>query len=268
MDPYQVFAHAYDQDVQLEVPRSLFRKLRPLVKARPKGATVLDLGCGSGLLTDLVAATGARVVGIDGSPAMLALARKRCARHGERVCLVRGRLERFELAEKAALALASGDIANHMTTGLDLRRYFASVARALAPGGLFVFDAITRYCFETYWPDNTHVLAGELGETVMSCDWEPARQRGVATITSYVRRASNRYSRHRTVLHEYFHAPAEIRRALRTAGFERVWRQGWSPWRWQDAEAQRHRDLWAARVAGPGRATSAAELTALGFGRG
>ncbi|HEX2545383.1 MAG TPA: methyltransferase domain-containing protein [Ramlibacter sp.] len=53
--------------------------------AAETGATVLDIGCGTGLsfelLRDKVGAQG-RIVGIDPSPDMLALARQRIARHG------------------------------------------------------------------------------------------------------------------------------------------------------------------------------------------
>lgn len=41
-----------------------------------KGEKILDLGCGTGQLTDKVAATGAEVVGIDRSPGMIAKAKK------------------------------------------------------------------------------------------------------------------------------------------------------------------------------------------------
>jgi trans-aconitate 2-methyltransferase len=40
------------------------------------GEKILDLGCGTGQLTDIIAATGAEVVGIDRSPAMIAKAKE------------------------------------------------------------------------------------------------------------------------------------------------------------------------------------------------
>jgi len=52
-----------------------------LLGARP-GERVLDVGCGPGVLAPYVAATGARCVGIDASPAMVAAARRRHGRDG------------------------------------------------------------------------------------------------------------------------------------------------------------------------------------------
>ncbi len=266
-DPYDVFAQVYDQDVQLEIPRAFFRTLRPLVRDHRDGPPILDLGCGSGLLTQRLAEAGARVIGIDGARPMLLRARKRCAPQRGRVSFLHSRLERFDLRGPAHLALSCGDIANHMPTLGAIRKYFASVRRALAPGGLFVFDTVTEYCFETYWPDNTHLLEGPLGDIVMSCDWEPSRKRGVARITSYVRRSPSTFTRRRTVLYEYFYSDEQLIRSLAGAGFEHVWKRSWSPWRWQDREAKRHRDLWAARTPAPGGQAGVGRLRALGFRR-
>lgn len=277
-NPYQVFAQVYDQDVQLEVPGAFFRVLRPLLGPRTRragvhargDAPVLDLGCGSGLLTEQIAKSGARVIGVDASEPMLALARKRCARFGGRVVLQHARLDRLRVSAPARLALACQDVVNHLPTLAVVERSFRRIAGALLPGGLLAFDTVTEYCFETYWTENTHLLEGALGDVLMSCDWDAARRRGSARIISYVRQGRARGSRQRfvrqeTVLHEYLHSDAELARALTAAGFERVWSRPWSPWRVQDAEAKRHRRLWCAELAGPGERERARLLRRLGF---
>ncbi len=281
-NPYQVFAQVYDQDVQLEVPAAFFRVLRPLLGLRPgpeapdgaRGdAAVLDLGCGSGLLTERIARSGARVIGVDASEPMLALARKRCARFGARVVLQHARLDRLRVPARARLALACQDVVNHLPTLAVVERSFRRIAAALRPGGLFAFDTVTEYCFETYWTENTHLLEGALGDVLMSCDWDPARKRGTVRIIGYVRQGRGRgsqarFARQETTLHEYLHSDAEIARALRAGGFERVWTRPWSPWRIQDAEAKRHRRLWCAEMPGPGASERARLLRRLGFRRG
>ena len=66
----QVFSLVYDQDVHLDVPRAFFRTLRPLFRAARGEAPVLELGCGSGLLTERIAAAG--------EPCSASTARDRC----------------------------------------------------------------------------------------------------------------------------------------------------------------------------------------------
>src|SRR5262245_18706828 len=153
-DPYRVFSLVYDQDVHLDVPREFFRTLRPLLRAA-HGGPVLELGCGSGLLTERIAAAGGAVVGVDASRAMLRRARARCREHGARVRLLARDFGALRLPPAHALALACHDVLNHVPSEAALRRVLASVRRALAPGGAFVFDALTDRAFETLWPDNT-----------------------------------------------------------------------------------------------------------------
>ena len=264
LDPYEVFSRVYDQDVHLDVPRAFFRTLRPLLRAARGGAPVLDLGCGSGLLTERIAKAGLHVLGVDGSRPMLRRARARCAKQAGRVRLVTRDLAALRLPPVHALAVACHDVLNHLPSEAALRRVLGSVRRALAPGGLFVFDALTDWAFEHYWPDNTHRLEGPHGDLWMDCDYDPARRRGTVQMTAYVKDARGRYSRHETTLHEYAWNDRELTRALRAAGLAEVWRMPWSPWPDQHTEAQLERALWCGRVAGKGP-VGARSLRALGF---
>jgi SAM-dependent methyltransferase len=266
-DPYRVFAHVYDQDVHLEIPAAFFRTLRPLFRDARQGPPILDLGCGSGLLTERIAATGARVTGIDGSRAMLAIARGRCARHRGRVRLLHRRLEALRLPARAELAVACGDVINHQPSLARVTRLLACVRRALAPGGALVFDALTEFCFETYWPDNTHLLRGPHGDLLLDCDFDPQRRRGTARMIAYAREARGRFRRYETTLHEYAYRDRELVRALRAAGFAEVWRLPWSAWRDQHLEPAMDRALWCGRTGGVGASVRPARLRALGFRR-
>jgi SAM-dependent methyltransferase len=261
-DPYEIFAHVYDQDVHLDVPRAFFRAVRPLVRAARGPGPVLDLGCGSGLLTERIAAAGAPVLGVDASRPMLRRARARCARHGARVRLLTRDLAALGLAPRHGLALACHDVLNHMPTRAALVRVLRSVRRALAPGGLFVFDALTPWAFAHYWPDNTHRLDGPHGDLWMECDFDPLHRRGTAHMTAYVKTGRGRWARHRTTLHEYAWSDRELAAALRAAGFAELWRMPWSAW--PEPGERPERALWCGRVAGEG-AVDTAGLRRLGF---
>lgn len=108
--------------------------------------TVVDLGCGSGLVLAALARAGYQPVGVDLSPAMLALARKQAPK----AKLVRGSLYTAPLPRGCAAVLAVGEPLNYVGPGkaaareASLPRLFRKVARSLAPGGLFAFDVIVR----------------------------------------------------------------------------------------------------------------------------
>jgi SAM-dependent methyltransferase len=101
---------------------------------------VIDLGCGSGILSEVVTAAGFDVLGIDLSPAMVELARQRVPGGEFRV----GSLLSAELPACVAVA-AVGECVNYLfdrgITEQRLRRLFRRVHDALCPGGVFVFDA-------------------------------------------------------------------------------------------------------------------------------
>jgi SAM-dependent methyltransferase len=266
-DPYDVFSRVYDQDVHLEIPAAFFHTLAPLVRDARRGPPILDLGCGSGLVTERLAAAGARVIGVDASRPMLALARRRCARHRGRVRLLERRLEALRLPPEARLALACGDVINHLPRLAVVERVLRSVRGALAPGGALVFDALTEFCFETYWPDNTHLLEGPHGDLLMDCDWDPVRRRGTARMIAYARERGGRFRRLETTLHEYAWRDRELLRAFAAAGFAEVWRLPWSAWPDQRDEPAMDRALWCGRNAGSADGALPARLRGLGFHR-
>jgi len=105
----------------------------------PADAAILDLGIGSGLVAEglLAAAPGVRIVGIDSSNAMLALAHDRLRRFGDRV-----RLRRHDIADLASLDLASDSFvltlsvqALHHLPHEDQRAALAHLYDLTAPGG-------------------------------------------------------------------------------------------------------------------------------------
>jgi SAM-dependent methyltransferase len=117
-----------------------------LLRARGiRSGTVADLGCGSGLVLAVLARAGYAPFGVDLSAAMLRLARRQCPA----ASLKRGSLYQVELPRCAAV-FAVGEPLNYVEAGAaaareaSLPRFFARVASALAPGGVFAFDVIVR----------------------------------------------------------------------------------------------------------------------------
>ena len=99
---------------------------------------VVDLGCGTGLITRELARRGHRVTGIDPAPAMLAVARTRP--DGERVRWIEGDARRLAPGE-ADLAIMSGHVAQFLVTDEEWATALAALARALRPGGRLAFES-------------------------------------------------------------------------------------------------------------------------------
>lgn len=110
-------------------------------RAGIRDGLIVDLGCGSGLWAEQLVGRGYDVLGIDISEAMIQLARQRAPRAEFRVASL------FQADIPPCRAVTSlGECISYLfdTTNDDrkLRRLFGRVYKALAPGGVFVFDVM------------------------------------------------------------------------------------------------------------------------------
>jgi SAM-dependent methyltransferase len=107
--------------------------------AKEADGPVVELAVGTGRVAIPVArATGRMVIGIDGSPSMLAQAREA---GGDLLDLRLGDMRDLELEEPAALVYCPARSLLHLPTWADRRRVFERVADALLPGGRFAWNA-------------------------------------------------------------------------------------------------------------------------------
>lgn len=106
--------------------------------ARDAGS-VLDLGCGTGLLAAACAERGVRVVGVDPAAAMLAIAAARPG--GDLVTWVEGDGRTCRLDQRFDLIVMTGHAFQCLLTDADQRATLATIAAHLAPRGRFIFDS-------------------------------------------------------------------------------------------------------------------------------
>ncbi|MFC6092979.1 class I SAM-dependent DNA methyltransferase [Saccharothrix lopnurensis] len=120
---------------------------RRFAEAGREVRSVVDICCGTGVTVRRLQEQGFGVTGVDASPEMLDIARRRAAPGTELVELVLpderlARLGRFDAA------LMCFDGANYLTGEDALARTLGHIATALEPGGVVVFDLSTRLSFE------------------------------------------------------------------------------------------------------------------------
>jgi SAM-dependent methyltransferase len=107
--------------------------------AREAAEPIVELAVGTGRVAVSIAReTGKRVIGLDRSPAMLAIARERGA--GLPLELREADMRDLALPEPVALIICPFRSLMHLRTWADKRRLFERVAAALSPGGRFAWN--------------------------------------------------------------------------------------------------------------------------------
>lgn len=116
---------------------------------------VVDLGCGTGKLTEILADRGYDVMGIDLSEEMLGMALERRDRLRHKTLYLCQDMREFELYGTAGTFVSVGDSVNYLLTDEDMARLFKRVNTFLFPGGIFVFDFKTLHLYRDVIGDST-----------------------------------------------------------------------------------------------------------------
>jgi 2-polyprenyl-6-hydroxyphenyl methylase/3-demethylubiquinone-9 3-methyltransferase len=117
------------------------RVLLEELRLTPAGLSVLDVGCGGGLLAEEFARLGFAVTGVDPSHQSLAVARRHAASRQLRIAYQRAAGEALPFAGGSFDIVYCCDVLEHVT---DLRQVIAESARVLRPGGVYLYDTINR----------------------------------------------------------------------------------------------------------------------------
>ncbi|MBO9325934.1 MAG: class I SAM-dependent methyltransferase [Roseiflexus sp.] len=187
----------------------------------------LDLACGTGGATLALAAAGISTTGVDRSPAMLQIARRRAQDVGLAVTFVAADMRYLENVASAyagcfELVTCFGDSINYLTDDGDLRRVFGGIQRALSPGGYVVFDVNTEAAFARW--DESDLVVFESDDCLVynRLAYNPATRLGIGRIVWFVRGNNTLWQRGEEMHIERAWSDAEIQHALADAGLELV----------------------------------------------
>lgn len=108
--------------------------------AQQRAGAVLELACGTGLLTIPIAQLGRPTVGLDQSGAMVAAAKRRASADNVPVTLLQGDMRDFALRREFNLIFVARNSLLHILSTADLLAVLRAVRNHLAPDGVFAFD--------------------------------------------------------------------------------------------------------------------------------
>ena len=156
MEAYTSFAQVYDL-FQDNIPYEEWAEYVTglLREYKIEDGLILDLGCGTGSMTELLAGAGYDMIGVDNSEDMLEIAMEKRAASGRDILYLLQDMREFELYGTVRAVVSICDSMNYILEYEDLVRVFSLVNNYLDPQGLFIFDLNTEYKYSHLMGENT-----------------------------------------------------------------------------------------------------------------
>ena len=159
MESYQDFAYVYDEFMDATPYEEWCNRIDSLIEKygvskKQRNAKdvleseknlVVDLGCGTGTLTEMLYQKGYDMIGIDNSESMLAVAMEKKAVSESEIFYLLQDMRELELYSTVGTVVSVCDSINYILEEDELLEVFKRVNNYLYPGGVFIFDFNTDY---------------------------------------------------------------------------------------------------------------------------
>lgn len=220
---YSVLSQIYDQlmvNVDYEMWASYIESL--ILEQGPKPQNILELGCGSGNVTEKLLEKGYEVVGIDYSEEMLEIAEEKTEEFGNNIIYIQQDLREidFEVYEIDTV-ISANDTFNYMTDIKDIEHVLTYLYPRIKKGGQLVFDISSQYKLENVLGNNTY---GESFDDMVYL-WEnfyDKEQKLINMEINFFEKNANTYKRFSETHVQKAYAAEEIKELLQKIGYENI----------------------------------------------
>ena len=223
MATYESFARVYDlfmDNIPYEEWSVYLHEL--LQKGGVEDGLVLELGCGTGTMTELLSGMGYDMIGVDAAPDMLEIALEKKEKSGADILYLQQDMREFELYGTVKAVVSVCDSINYILTEEDLEQVFACVNNYLDPGGLFLFDLKTIHYFRDVCGDCVLADSREEGSFIWENSWFEEEQINEYDLTLFIREKTGLYRREQELHDQRGYEIDTVRRILMQAGMEWV----------------------------------------------
>ena len=222
MEAYTGFAEVYDvfqDNVPYEEWCSYVTGL--LKEYQVMDGLVLDLGCGTGSLTGLMARSGYDMLGIDNSGEMLQIAMNKRNASGLDILYLLQDMRGFELYGTVKAVISICDSMNYIMEYQELVEVFRLVNNYLDPKGVFIFDLNTEYKYRELLADNTFAEDREESSFIWNNFYDEEDKVNEYDLTLFVKEGEL-YRKFEETHYQRAYGLDQIQQAIRDGGMEFV----------------------------------------------
>ena len=223
MDASTNFAEVYDGFMDNVPYRQWADYIQALLREQGiRDGLVLELGCGTGSLTELLAGKGYDMIGVDNSGDMLQIAMEKREVSGSDILYLLQDMREFELYGTVRAVVSICDSMNYITEYEDLVQVLRLVNNYLDPEGILIFDLNTEYKYRQVLGDNTIAECREDKSFIWDNHYDNETGINQYDLTLFICQQGDLYRRFDETHYQRAYGMEEIRRAVCEAGLELV----------------------------------------------
>lgn len=223
MDAYTGFAAVYDMFMDNIPYEEWCEYLTGLLKEHGvEDGLLLDLGCGTGTLTRMLADQGYDMIGVDLADEMLEIAMEQEMEEPKGILYLLQDMREFELYGTVRAIVSICDSMNYILEYEDLVEVLRLANNYLDPGGVFIFDLNTIYKYRETMGETTIAENREEGSFIWENYYDEEEQVNEYDLTLFIREEDGRYQKYEETHYQRAYDFDEVKRAIAEAGMEFV----------------------------------------------
>ena len=197
MEAYSGFAKVYDlfmDNIPYEEWTDYVKEL--LAEEGIQDGIVLDLGCGTGSVTELLAKAGFDMIGIDNAEEMLEIAMEKREESGLDILYLLQDMREFELYGTVKAVVSICDSMNYILEDEDLLDVFKLVHNYLDNEGIFIFEMKTMHEYANVMADNTFAEDREESSFIWENYYDEEEEINQYDLSIFVKEEDGRYRKY------------------------------------------------------------------------
>lgn len=222
-ESYTKFAAVYDE-LMGDIPYDTYVELIDIAANGISGKKILDIGCGTGLLSVKLAKMGGDVTGVDLSSDMLRIATERAAALGMPVTFKEQPMQQLEGFTDFDAAVIAIDSLNYVTRKEEVIQTLQNVYEALKVGGVLLFDVHSTFKTDVIFMESPFTFDNERIAYIWETEEGDERHSVYSELAFFIRNEEGLYKRFDEVHEQRTFSVHEYVEMLEDIGFsiERV----------------------------------------------